>query len=138
MSLKLHGVPIPNNSLVDLDDLLYRTSYGIQSEVPTNDNGLHDETLVCVTDLMDCCKSPRAINGDWYYPDGRVVQFDTDGLNSAFRTNRGPNEFRDGRRFYGSVRLFRRFTPSQRGHFHCELPDHNSVNQILYVNIGEL
>ena len=136
VSLKLHGVAIPNNSLVEFDDLLYRRA---TDPDPTNANGLHDRGLVCVTDLVDCCDAPRTVRGDWYYPDGSVVPFDVPGGRAvAFRRNRGPNEIRSGRQFYGSVRLFRRWTPRNRGRFRCELPDANNVTQTLYANIGEL
>ena len=67
ISLKLQGVAIPNNSLVDIDDILYRAPIDGFREDPSNANGLHDLSLVCVTDLEDCCESPRAICGDWYY-----------------------------------------------------------------------
>ena len=141
MSLKLRGEIVPNNSLIDFDDILYRESRGPLSVNPSNANAtLHDQTLLCITDLVDCCDTPRTVHGDWYYPDGRRVQLDADSLTAAFRRNRGPNEVKNGRQFYGSVRLFRRFSPTQRGHFHCELPSaaNPSVNQILYANIGEL
>ena len=95
--------------------------------------------MLCVTDLEDCCESPHTVRGNWYYPDGSVVQFDARGV--TLRANRGPNEIINGRQFYGSVRLFRRWSkPQGRGHFRCELPSaaDPSVNQILYANIGEL
>ena len=139
VSLKLQGVPIPNNSLVEFDDILYRTTHAPLLEDPTNDNAtLHDGALLCVTDLVDCCESPS--HGDWYYPNGQIVQSDGYPLNAVFRKNRGQNEEKNGRQFYGSVRLWRRFSPTERGRFHCELPSaaNPSVNQTLYVNIGEL
>ena len=43
VSLQLHGVTIPNNSLVDIDDLLYRSG---GDPHPTNANGLHNQTWV--------------------------------------------------------------------------------------------
>ena len=132
VSLKLHGVTIPNNSLVDLDDLLYSSVDG-NNLIPTNTNGL--QTLICVTDLEDCCETQML--GNWYYPDGhgRVTE-DNGGRKANFRSNRGQNEVINGQKFYGSVRLWRRYTPAERGRFHCELPTTRS-NQILYANIGE-
>ena len=141
MSLKLQGAQIPNNSLVDFDDILYRTNHAPQLEDPSNANGtLHDAALLCETDLVDCCDIPHTVRGDWYYPNGRIVQLDGNPRNAVFRKNRGPNKFRNGRRFYGSVRLWRRFSPPERGRFRCELPSaaNPNVNRILYVNIGEL
>ena len=142
VSLKLRGVAIPNNSLVDIDDILYRSPIvsGLGAD-PTNANGLHDETLVCVTDLEDCCESPRTVQGDWYYPDGNIVSYDVpDQWAITFRRNRGPNEVINGRQFYGSVRLFHQWSnPPGRGRFRCELPSaaNPNVTQALYVNIGE-
>ena len=138
VSLKVQGITIPNNSIVDVDDILYRTAYGHQSEIPLNNKSeIHDQALLCITDLVDCCRYPP--RGDWYYPNGSVVEFDTDGANTAFRRNRGPNEILEGRQFYGSVRLFRRWRPSERGRFCCELPSaaSSTVNQKLYVYICE-
>ena len=121
---------------MDLDDILYREAY---TEDPTNANPeLHDQALLCVTDLEDCCDAPRTVRGEWYYPDGRRVKFNTEG--STFRRNRGPNEQRNGRQFYGSVRLFRRWSnPPGRGRFRCELPSaaDPNVTQVLYATIGK-
>ena len=125
----LLGQTIPNNSLVNLNDLLYATN----NNQPTNVNGL--QTLMCVTDLEDCCASPRTVRGNWYYPDGRTVVFNTSG--ATFQSNRGLNEVIGNQQFYGSVRLWRRYTPPERGLFRCEIPDANGVSQNLYVNICE-
>ena len=136
VSLKLHGMTIPSKSLVDLEDILYRVA---RDPDPNNTNGLHNQALRCETDLQDCCARPRTVHGNWYYPNGEVVKFDTDGLNTAFRSNRGANERINGQQFYGSVRLFRRYGPRERGRFRCELPNsaNPSVNQTLYANIGK-
>ena len=140
MSLKLFGVIVPNNSLVDIDDILYRAPVDGFSEAPSNNNpGLHDHSLLCVTDLEDCCDSPHTVRGNWFYPDGNLIPFT--GPHATFRRNRGPNEVINGRQFYGSVRLFRKWSrPTERGRFHCELPSaaDPSATQILYANIGEL
>ena len=133
--MQLQGVTIANNSLVDVNDLLYRTHI---DPSPTNANGFHNRTLVCVTDLEDCCESPRTVRGNWYYSDGRVVQLHVPG--GTFLSNRGPNEVLNGQQFYGSVRLFYRWSnPPGKGRFRCELPsaDDPTVNQALYANVGE-
>ena len=129
MSLQLQGEIVPNNSLVNFDDLLYHT-YGDLH--PTNANEL--QTLMCVTDLIPCCETQGL--GDWYYPDGTRVGL-IGRYHATFQSNRGQNEVRSGQQFYGSVRLWRRYTPSERGLFRCEVPDANGVNQNLYVNICE-
>ena len=136
VSLILHGVTIPNNSLVEFEDTLYTVAPNPCCLEPTNANGLHDQTLVCVTDLVDCCDAPHTVRGDWYDPDRNII---TSTASPAFRSNRGPNEVLSGRQFYGSVRIFRRYTPRQRGRFRCELPSaaDPNVNQILYANIGK-
>ena len=129
VSLELLGQVIPNNSLVNLDDLQYHPN----NNQPTNGNG--QQTLMCVTDLVDCCEPPRTVRGDWYYPDGGTIVFNTRG--ATFQRNRGANEVINGQHFFGSVRLWRRYTPLERGLFRCEIPDANGVNQNLYVNICE-
>ena len=76
------------------------------------------------------------MHGNWYLPDKTRVGFYT-GSSAAFQVNRGPNEEINGQTVYDTVRLYRRYTPAGRGHFHCELPNAAGVNQILYVNICE-
>ena len=124
---------------MDIGDLLYRTTY--EPDPSNNNTILHDAALLCVTDLVECCESPQP-RGDWFYPNGSVVQFDGFPASGhrVFRANRGQNEFRNGRQIYGSVRLWRRFSPLERGQFRCELPSaaNPNVNQILYANICEL
>ena len=129
--------------MVDLADILYRVpGHPGYDQPPTNAQPLiHDGALLCVTDLEDCCDAPHTVRGDWYYPDGRTVLNDTLGgpKPAAFLINRGPNEVRNGRQFYGSVRLFRRWSePPERGRFRCELPSaaDPNVTQTLYANIG--
>ena len=125
---------------MDIDDILYRAPIDGYREDPTNANPkLHDQALLCVTDLIDCCDDPHTVRGDWYYPDGNVVLFDEG--STTFRRNRGPNEVVNGQQLYGSVRLFRRYSqPPGRGRFRCELPNaaDPNVNKTLYANIGEL
>ena len=85
-----------------MDDVLYRAPVNGFREDPTNANGLHDRSLLCVTDLEDCCDEPHTVRGDWYYPDGRMIRFDVpDHWAVIFRGNRGPNEFLNGQHFYG-------------------------------------
>ena len=126
---------------MDVDDILYRAPIDGFREDPTNSNSeLHDLALLCVTDLVDCCESPRTVRGHWYYPNRNMVTFDPNAI-ATFRSNRGPNEIINGRQFLGSVRLFRRYSrPPERGRFHCELPSaaDPNVSITLYANIGEL
>ena len=111
---------------MDLDDVV--TIGRDTSPSNTNSNG----ALLCVTDLEDCCAAPRAVRGDWFYPDGRRVEES----GSGFIVNRGPND----QQANGSVRLFRVFSGApERGRFRCELPNAADprINQTLYVNICE-
>ena len=92
------GVTTPNNSLVDLDDVLYHApNHQDFNEPPTNaQTHLHNGALLCVIDLVDCCDTPHTVHGDWYYPDGRTVPNDNIvtpiGGPAEFLINRGPNE----------------------------------------------
>ena len=125
---------------MDFDDTLNIGS-GL---APTNrDPGYKDSALQCITDLIDCCGTGSTVmrtqRGNWYFPDGTTaIGFDG---GTRFLVNRGPNEVINGVQFYGSVRLFRRYSGvMERGRFRCELPNaaNPSVNQIIYVNICEL
>ena len=137
VTLKLQGVILPNNSLVDIDDIMYTSPDPCCRDLPSNTNP-RDEALKCVTDLRDCCVAPA--RGYWYFPDGSRVGYDA-GNSAAFQANRGQNEKPPGHKqtIYGSVRLYRRYSPMERGRFRCELPSQAapSVNQIYYVNICE-
>ena len=93
--------------------------------------------MYCVTDLVTCCDD-RAL-GDWYHPDGSRVGLDEGSGVAAFQRNRGQNEVITLSATYGSIHLWRKWTPRQtlRGLFCCELPDASGVNQTLCVNICE-
>ena len=142
VSLVFLGVTLPNDSFVDFDDVLNIGSIG--SNIPSNRNP-SDRALQCITDLVDCCGTEsgtvRAEHGDWYFPDGtRIRDFDPS-YSTRFLINRGPNEVIGEQQFYGSVRLFRRWSyVPERGRFRCELPSTSnpSINQNIYVNICKL
>ena len=109
-----------------MDDLAYQApDLAGFTEDPDNDNGR--QTLMCVTDRVPCCDNEGL--GNWYYPDGTTVI--GGGGSATFRTNRGQN----GNGEPGSVRLWRKYTPPERGLFHCELPDAANTIHTLYVNI---
>ena len=128
VSLVLLGQTVPNNSLVNFEDLVYQAPLGGFRDAPTNANGR--QTLMCTTDLVACCETEGL--GNWYYPDGRIV---TGEGAPTYRTNRGQNEEINNQQFNGSVRIWRYFTSLERGLFRCELPDAENVVQTLYVNI---
>ena len=118
---------------MEIEDLLHRRP---NDPVPSNANGLHDQTLLCVTDLVECCESPP--HGNWYYPDGHNIVPLDNGQDANFQSNRGQYEKINGRQFNGSVRLWSSYsTPPERGRFRCELPSaaDPNVNQTLYVTI---
>ena len=132
VSLIVRGEVVPSNSLVDVDDILFTTD---DSQSPTNARpDQHDSALLCVTDLVNCCESPML--GNWYFPNGDPV---TNTGDPSYRSNRGQNEVRNGRQFYGSVRLFRRHIPpiQNQGPYRCVLPDRSNVNQTLNAYLGE-
>jgi hypothetical protein len=118
---------------VDFDDIL-----NIGGDLEPSNMNPRDAALQCITDLMDCCVAPDE-HGNWYFPNGTRVGEVVNHV-TRFLVNRGQNEVRNGQKFNGSVRLFRRFSAvPERGRFYCELPStaDPSVNQTLYVNICE-
>ena len=134
--MQLQGVTLSSDSLVDVDDILQFPESS--TTTPANDNGHHNNSLLCLTDLEDCCNDPRERRGSWYYPNGSEVTFNAG--STTFRRNRGPNQVINDQQFYGSVRLYRQGNSTERGRFHCELPNAANpfVNQTIYVNICEL
>ena len=134
MSLRLQGVTLSNDSLVDIDDILQLPE--CSTTTPAN-NKYHNQTLLCLTDLEDCCNNQHTRQGEWYYPDGNMV---SPSGGNKFRRNRGANEVVNDQPFYGSVRLFRQGNPPERGRFRCELPNAANpfVSRVLYANICEL
>ena len=53
VSLRLRGVTLSSDSLVDVDDIL---QFPESSTItPANDNEYHNQSLLCLTDLEDCC-----------------------------------------------------------------------------------
>ena len=59
-TLELLGVELPNDSFVDVNDLLNVPAGG---QVPLPDLDL--PTLHCFTDLVDCCNRPRTHRGQY-------------------------------------------------------------------------
>ena len=122
--MDLNGVTLPSDSLVNFDDI---------PNLSTGGGVADDSVLNCRTDLEACCNMgaqmlPAAL-GEWYYPNGTALPFVTSPVGgTTFRRNRGSM----------IVRLWRRATPTERGRFHCELPNAQNVNQTVYVNICEL
>ena len=120
--MDLSGVTLPNDSLVNFDDIPNISGTG---------GVTNDIVLNCRTDLEACCNAVQENVaapgvGEWYYPSGTALDFDTGG--ATFRRNRG----------LMIVRLWRRDTPAERGRFRCELPNAQNVNQTVYVNICEM
>ena len=130
----LRGETLPNDSFVDVDDIL--ATVGVSNNIPSNTNP--KDALLCVTDLEDCCATPRTVRGDWYLPNLSGVG--SGGGSTEYRVNRGAYEETSGQTVYGSVRLYRRYSfASERGRFCCELPSAANLNsyQILCANICE-
>ena len=85
----------------------------------------NDAALLCVTDSTECCASPHLV-GEFYYPDGRVVNVRPSG-DSLYR-NRGD----------GFIRLNRRNSvTAPTGRYRCTIPDSSGTMQSIYINIGE-
>ena len=116
-----------NNSFVDFDNI---------PDLSTTDGpgSAADTLLLCRTNLEQCCNADQqnipAPLGEWYRPNGVLIDFDIPSQGTTFRRNRG----------LSVVRLWRRNDPPERGRFRCEIPNaaNPNVNQTLYVNICEL
>ena len=113
--IALKGAHITNNSNINIRNI---------GQTSDNPNG----ALQCITDHLYCCSQTNSRRGEWYLPNGALVQ----GMSSttAFYRNRGAN---------GEVSLNRPGgVESPTGLFCCEVSDATNTNQALCVNIGML
>ena len=112
--LALRDVHINNNSYINIRNI------GQSSDNP---NG----AAKCITDNVHCCLSQNPQLGEWYQPNGALVQGTTS--TTAFYRTRGDN---------GAVSLNRPSgVESPTGQFCCEVPDATNTNQTLCVYIGK-
>ena len=115
VSLSLRGAAIANDSYIDVDDI----------------GGGNEDALLCQTNKIDCCHGNNAAISNWYFPSGFRVEsigyYIDMGHTSYFTRNRGNSV----------VRLLRSGAPTERGRFHCVVPNANDEMQTIYVNIGE-
>ena len=80
----------------------------------------------CITDRKPCCFGQNSQHGEWYLPDGRLVQGSSS--HSTFYRGRGN---------YGEVYLNRPpDVGSPTGQYCCEVPDATGTNQMLCMTIG--
>ena len=106
VGLSLHGMTLPNNSIVTNTDI-----------------GTYAAALVCATTYTLCCTSGNP-ETEWYFPNETLVLNDP---RLPYQRNRGRNP--------GRVILIRNSESTTTGIFHCDIPDANGVTQSLYVGI---
>ena len=115
--LSFNGTALANNSYVDL------------SQVGRSDFGGND--VQCITDLTTCCTNTGPHRGDWYFPDGTRLPFQTSNIDIY--------ENRDAQR----VEIRRRNNAnSPTGIYRCDIPtndvnddDDTSVRETVYVGL---
>ena len=112
VEFSLNGTTYPNNSLVTLEDI-----------------GEGDSVLLCMTNLVACCRSPHGpISGNWYFPNTTRVPSYMDHINrnltwDIYRT-RGKMVVHMHRR-RGGV----------NGIYYCGIPDSVNVTQTIYIGV---
>ena len=106
----LNGVAYPNGSTV------------LRSDIGEGENALR-----CTTDSTTCCSNnfPEIRAGEFYMPDGSLVQVQGAATNGYYRTR--------GSRY---IALNRQPTGTITGHFQCQIPDASPTSVDLYINIG--
>ena len=122
VSLSFRGVAIPNDSYVDIGDF---------DDISANRTEVCDaHALLCHTDKSNCCNVVQTLHedmllGDWYFPNGTIVESFIRTLNSGlccyFARNRG----------LSVIRLYVSGVPTERGRFLCEIPNANGVTHNL-------
>ena len=103
----LRGTTYKNNSIVTLEDI-----------------GENDTALLCMTNLIACCRTPYTdvALGRWLFPnETRVASYDND-----------TDFYRDREQMV--VRLKRR-RGGVNGIYRCEIPDSRNVIQTIYIGV---
>ncbi len=105
-----------NNSIVDLSDI-----------------GLDDNSLVCYTDLMTCCRNEDNPNGtamgNWLFPNGSAAI--SKGMSNGYMFSRNRNT--------KALHLHRGINASEPiGIFKCDIPDANMQDQQAYFGIYKI
>ncbi len=112
----LNGVAYPNNSIVDLSEI-----------------GLDDNSLVCYTDLITCCRGEDSpiggALGDWRLPINSAAI--SKGISNANMFSRNRNK--------QALLLHRGINVSEpSGIFICDIPDANMQDQQAYFGIYKM
>ena len=95
-----------------MDQTLANHDYVDISQVGRPDADDGGEGVQCITDLSTCCGSSEgAHRGDWYFPDGTRLPFNS--------PNAGIYEFREAQRVYLSRR---NNANSPTGIYRCDIP----------------
>ena len=108
----LNGVSIPNHGFVLLDNI-----------------GESRESLLCLTDLPACCRTPHSNTtlGNWFYPNETAVPnmvVNSQGLQWEFYRTRGQMMVLMHRRRGGVTGIYR-----------CDIPDQTEDPHRLYVGV---
>ena len=108
----LNGAIIPNHGFVLLDNI-----------------GESRESLLCLTDLPACCRTPYSSTalGDWFYPNETAVPnmvINAQGLQWDFYRTRGQMMVLMHRRRSGVTGIYR-----------CDIPGQNEYPRRLYVGV---
>ena len=111
----LNGTIYQNNSIVTLEDI-----------------GEREDSLLCITDITDCCRPPYTDNnnnnaiGNWFFPNETRVP--GGGRQWDFHRTRG----------WRAVRLLRR-RGGEEGIYRCVIPvpqsDAEDVTQTIYIGV---
>ena len=121
--LSLGGRIYSNNSIIPITDIIGRGT----SAVPS------DNALQCITDKKPCCYEVPNRHGEWYYPDGSQILYQSYAIEAdlPFFRNRGDD---------GTVNLNRvnsriMFTT---GKFCCVVPNSIGVYQTLCAYLSKI
>ena len=128
ISLSLRGIPIANNSYVDVDS------------IGSNENG----ALICCTDMTDCCTStlsPGGVEiGHWYTPGGdnlEALDIPIEPMASGMGEMM-PSLVIRGQSLVLLIQVVKLVTIVDLGQFYCEVPDAKGETQRVYVNLCKL
>ena len=105
---------------------LRNTTYQNNSIVTLQDISEHDQALLCMTELRNCCRPPytgeMGAIGNWFFPNG--TRGPSTGNQWDFHRTRG----------WRAVLMHRR-RGGEEGIYRCEIPDIEHVTQTIYIGV---
>ena len=126
-SVTFFNTYFPVSDASDVEFSLNGTTYTNNSLVTLEDIGERDGALLCMTNLVACCRSPYGpISGNWYFPNTTRVPSDMNNRNLTWDIYRTRGEM---------VVYMHRRIGGVNGIYYCGIHDSMNVTQNVYIGV---